>query len=283
LTTVVVVACNSGALLAECVQRVLASTAPVELIVVDNASTDGSVADLPQTVALLRNPRNLGFATACNQGAARARGDALLFLNPDCLVAADSIAALRQRLERHPQVGLLGACILDPDGSEQRGLRRRDPTPWRSLMTLSGLARWERRFPALQGVEAARTHMPEFLEYYDAVSGALMLLPRQAFQAVGGFDGGYFLHCEDLDLCRRLRAAGWRVALAADVPVTHVGGTSSRSRPLFVAWHKHRGMLRYYRRFEAQRLPFGSRWVVPLAVWLHLAVSLPLLLLRSRD
>ncbi len=280
LTSVVVVACNSGPILAECLAWVLASTAPVQTILVDNDSSDGSTNHLPDAVRVIREDVNRGFAVACNRGAAEASGDVLLFLNPDCLLAPDSIARLRDRLDRHPQIGLLGAQVLDPDGREQRGLRRRDPTLWRSLMTLTGLARHEARFPGLQGVEAPRTHMPEFLEYYDAVSGALMMLPRATFDAVGGFDEGYFLHCEDLDLCRRVRAAGWRVAVAADVPVVHVGGTSSRRRPLFVSWHKHRGMARYFRRFEASRLPFGTRWIVPCAVFAKYLLSIPLLLLR---
>lgn len=281
LTSVVVVACNSGPLLAECVRRALASEPPVELIVIDNASSDGSLEGLPAASRLLRLPGNQGFARACNRGAAEARGDVLVFLNPDCLLGRDSLARMRDKLARHPQVGLMGARILDGDGREQRGLRRHDPTPWRSLMQLSGLARWQHRFPRLQGVEALRTHMPEFLEYYDAVSGALMMLPRAVFQTVGGFDEGYFLHGEDLDLCRRVRAAGWRVAVDAEVAVTHIGGTSSRARPVFVSWHKHRGMARYYRKFEAARLPAGSRWLVPVAIWLKFALGLPVLLARA--
>lgn len=266
LTSVVVVACNSGSIVQECLRRALDSSVEVEVILVDNDSSDGSTDGLGESVRVLRNASNRGFSAACNQGAAAARGDLLLFLNPDCLLQPDSIARLRDRIERHPQVGLLGACVLDSTGAEQRGMRRRDPSPWRSLMTLGGLARWEARFPVLQGVEAPRTHMPEFLEYYDAVSGALMLVPRPVFDAVDGFDEGYFLHCEDLDLCRRVRAAGWRVAVAADVEVTHVGGTSSRRRPLFVSWHKHRGMVRYYRRFEASRWPWFLRWLIPAAI-----------------
>ncbi|HRQ64842.1 MAG TPA: glycosyltransferase family 2 protein [Xanthomonadaceae bacterium] len=276
-----VVACNSGPILAECVRRVLASSAEVDVVVVDNASSDGCLEDLPESVILVRHDTNLGFAAGCNRGAREACGDVLLFLNPDCLVEENSIAMLRARLDRHPQVGLLGACVLDSDGREQRGLRRHDPTPWRSLMAISGLARWASRHPWMQGIEASRTHMPEFLEYYDAVSGALMMLPRAVFDAVDGFDEGYFLHCEDLDLCRRVRAAGWRVAVAAHVPVVHVGGTSSRSRPLFVAWHKHRGMVRYYRKFEARRLPFGTRWAVPAAVWIKFTLALPFVLLSG--
>ena len=93
----------------------------------------------------------------------------------------------------------------------------------------------------------------EPLQRVDAVSGALMLMPRALFDAVDGFDEGYRLHAEDLDLCRRAREAGAVVAVANDVRVVHVRGVSSRSRPVFVEWHKHRGLWRYFRKFEAPR------------------------------
>jgi GT2 family glycosyltransferase len=91
------------------------------------------------------------------------------------------------------------------------------------------------------------------LQAVDAVSGALMLVSRDLFERLGGFDAGYRLHAEDLDLCRRARQANALVAVANDVRVVHIRGVSSRSRPLFVEWHKHRGLWRYFRRFEAPR------------------------------
>jgi GT2 family glycosyltransferase len=109
----------------------------------------------------------------------------------------------------------------------------------------------------------------------EAVSGALMLLPKAVFDAVGGFDEGYFLHCEDLDLCRRVRDAGHAVLLAGGIRVVHARGGSSRRRPLFVSWHKHRGMWRWFRRFDpAARHPL----LVPLVwagLWAHFALTAP--------
>src|SRR5690606_35969919 len=89
------------------------------------------------------------------------------------------------------------------------------------------------------------------LQPVEAVSGALMLLPRALYDRLGGFDEGYRLHAEDLDLCRRAREAGATVAVANQVRAFHVRGVSSRSRPVFVDWHKHRGLARYFRKFEA--------------------------------
>jgi N-acetylglucosaminyl-diphospho-decaprenol L-rhamnosyltransferase len=105
------------------------------------------------------------------------------------------------------------------------------------------------------------------LQRVDAISGALMLLPRAVFTRVGGFDEGYRLHAEDLDLCRRARAAGALVAVANDVCVVHIRGVSSRSRPFFVEWHKHRGLWRYFSKFEAQQRSAFTRCAVFAAIW----------------
>ncbi len=112
------------------------------------------------------------------------------------------------------------------------------------------------------------------------MSGALMLLPRHLFQRLNGFDTGYFLHCEDLDLCRRVRDAGWRVMLAGAVRVVHAKGTSSRHRPIFVSRYKHRGMWRWFRKFDpAARWPLIAQ-VVWLGIWAHFLLQIPGLLLR---
>jgi GT2 family glycosyltransferase len=105
------------------------------------------------------------------------------------------------------------------------------------------------------------------------MSGALMLMPRTAFEQVGGFDTGYRLHCEDLDLCRRLRNAGLAVAVAAGVRVLHLRGTSSRGRPLWVEWQKHRGMLRYFRKFDAAASPWWVRVAVPVGIALRFPIA----------
>lgn len=288
LTSVVVVAADSGPLLAECVARVLASAAAVELILVDNASADGQ----PQAVAahhagdarlrLLENGANLGFGPACNRGARLAAGDALLFLNPDALIAPDTIARLRAVLAADPRSGLVGACVREPDGRIARAVRRRDPLLRRALMTASGLSRWASRWPALAGVEQASPAVAAEIEDVEAVSGACLLLPRDLFERLGGFDEGYFLHCEDLDLCRRVRDAGCRVVLAATVDIAHAQGSSSRHRPLFVARHKHRGMWRYFVKFDpAARNPL-LRMLVWLGIWGHFALRAPLLWWRTR-
>jgi GT2 family glycosyltransferase len=288
LTSVVIVAADSGPLLSDSVAAALASEARVEVVVVDNASTDGQpdrVAALHRDDArfrLVKNDRNLGFGPACNRGAALASGDALLFVNPDCVIERGMIAALRSVADADVSIGVLGVEVLSPDGKPARGNRRRDPLLRRALMTLSGLSRFESRSPSFAGVEMPSDSADgPRVEKLEAVSGACLFLPRRVFDAVGGFDEAYFLHVEDLDLCRRVREAGFAVALARSVHAMHVQGTSSRKRPLFVAWHKHRGMWRWFTRFDPAARSWLMRVVVATGLWSHFVLTAPLLLARQ--
>lgn len=283
LTSIVVVAADSGPLLQACIGSALASNAQIELILVDNDSSDGEVERAAAQHAhdprlrVLQNHANIGFGPACNRGAALAQGAALLFLNPDCELPADTVVTLHQTLLADARIGVLGVTVCNPDGSPARGNRRRDPSFRRALASLSGFARWERRWPALAGVEMPSDGTGDGIEFIEAVSGACMAMPRTAFERIGGFDEAYFLHVEDLDLCRRVRAAGFQVAIAHALRVVHVQGGSSRSRPLFVARHKHRGMWRYFCRFDpAARNPL-LRSVVWLGLWSHFLATAPVL------
>ncbi len=288
LTSVVVTAADSGDDLATCVECVAASTAPVQIIISDNHSTDGSV-DAVQArwkdddrVRILRNGKNLGFGAACNRGAAIACGDTLLILNPDCRVKRDTIQRLRSILGSHSQIGVVGATIVDEHGRYEPASRRRDPFLRRALMTKFGLSRFETNSPAFSGANVESTAGASSVEIVDAVSGALMMIPRALFQRIGGFDEGYFLHCEDLDLCKRARDTGAVVACANDVRVVHVKGTSSRARPVFVARHKHRGMWRWFVKFDpAARNPL-LRAFVWCALWAHFAVMVPIYALKTQ-
>lgn len=286
LTSVIVVAADSGPLLMAAVDSALASSAPVEVVLVDNASSDGEPARVRSAhgqdarLHLERQDRNIGFGPACNRGAATARGDALMFLNPDCTVEANAIASLRRIADRDPSIGLLGVEVRSPDSRPARGNRRRDPTLWRALMALTGLDHLETRWPALAGIEMRAIPTGAEIEDVDAVSGACLFLPRRVFDAVGGFDEAYFLHVEDLDLCRRVRDAGYRVAIAHAVHAVHAQGSSSRHRPLFVAWHKHRGMWRYFRKYDDASRVLPVRSLVWLGIWTHFVLTAPLQLAR---
>jgi GT2 family glycosyltransferase len=258
----VVVTHHSASTIDDCLARLRAARDVVAIRVVDNASGDDTVAIVQRHAAadarvhFIANPDNPGFATACNQGAADAGGAVawLAFVNPDCLVDAGSLARLRAHAAALGG-GLVGADLVGEDGAHDTAARRRDPD-FAAMLRSPRAARLD---------VAADPAQP--LQRVDAVSGALMVLPSALFARVSGFDGGYRLHAEDLDLCRRVRAAGAAVAVANDVVVLHVRGVSSRARPLFVEWHKHRGLWRYFRKFEAPRRALATRVAVFLAIF----------------
>ncbi|MCK7594593.1 glycosyltransferase [Pseudomarimonas salicorniae] len=267
----VVVLHNSAATLAACLRAALAQPALVELMVVDNGSIDNWRGELPEDdrLRVLSNAGNPGFATACNQGAAASAGDVLLFLNPDCLLEPDSLGALLDVAAEQPGDGLLGAQLLEADGRPQPASRRLAPTPPRVLAGRIDLDQ-----PEWQA--AGRGPAPRF-EPLEAISGALMLIPRCLFESVGGFDAGYRLHFEDLDLCRRVRDSGAWVGIAPRVRVRHLKGTSSRRRPFWVEWQKHRGLWRYYSKFDR---PTAGAWTSLLLASL-LAAHYPWAALRA--
>lgn len=265
----VVVTYRSAETIALCLQRLLEAAGVASVRVVDNGSDDGTLdivarlASLEPRLRFIANPDNPGFAVSCNQGAAGLDAPWLAFVNPDCLVEPDTLARLRQ-LAHGLAPALLGADLVDEDGRRDGAARRRDPD-FGAMLT--GLA---------SGARATDLSIPATdadLQKVDAVSGALMLMPRTLFERIGGFDEGYRLHAEDLDLCRRVREAGATVAVANDVRVLHLRGVSSRSRPVFVEWHKHRGLWRYFEKFEAARRGPVTRALVAAAIALRLCIA----------
>ncbi|GAA5070798.1 glycosyltransferase family 2 protein [Lysobacter panacisoli] len=268
----VVVTYRSGETIDECLRRLRAADGVAAIRVVDNNSDDSTLdvvqrhAAADARVRFIANPDNPGFGVACNQGANDAVADVpwLAFVNPDCLVERDSLARLRV-LAAPQGEALLGADLVDDDGVRDGAARRRDPDFAAMLSAALGGAK-----PAKMDVAPDDSRA---LQQVEAISGALMLMPRVLFDRLHGFDEGYRLHAEDLDLCRRARESGALVAVANHVRVHHVRGVSSRSRPFFVEWHKHRGLWRYFRKFEAPRRDAGTVAAVFAAIWLRFPLA----------
>jgi GT2 family glycosyltransferase len=232
----VVVAYNSGDTLRACVAP-LAATAGVAVTVVDNASPDDGaerIADLP--VALIRTGRNGGFAFGCNRGIAAGTAPWVLLINPDGVIAADDLRALVAAGGRDPAIGVVGPRILDADGRlafSQRRFARLRSTFSQALFLhrLAPAASWSDEIVR----DRAAYDAPASPEW---ISGACMLLRRAALEQVGGLDERFFLYREDMDLCRRLRAAGWDVRYEPAATARHIGGASSgegETLPIFAA------------------------------------------------
>ncbi len=213
-------------------------------------------------VYFIENATNAGFSAANNIAMDEACGDFILLLNPDCIIQPDTLFRMLEVMHRYPQVGMAGCRILNQDGTEQAGCRRQLPTP------LSGLLR-AFNFRSLVGKKAIDLNeqpLPDHPVEVEAISGAFMLLRRSAIDDVGLMDETYFLHCEDLDYCKRFQGKGWKVLFVPDIEITHYRGTCSQSRPIRVEWYKHRGMWRYYDKFLAGQSPFYVTGVVRMGI-----------------
>jgi N-acetylglucosaminyl-diphospho-decaprenol L-rhamnosyltransferase len=225
LIDVVVVAYRSAATLRGCVEPLVAIDG-VHVTVVDNASPDDSVATIEDLgVEIVRAPRNGGFAYGCNLGVERGSAPYLLFLNPDARIDAGSLEALAAVLHGDPKAALVAPRILDDDGSLAYSLRRFP----RLRSTYAKALFLHRLFPRASWTdELVRNPAPyERPGTAEWVSGACMLVRRDAYEAIGGFDEGMFLYCEDTDLCLRLWQAGYSVRFEPAALVRHVGGASS--------------------------------------------------------
>lgn len=263
---------NAGPLLLFSVKSLLACSIVAEILVVDNNSNDGSLAiiDGLDKVNIIRNTNNLGFARACNQGIQQSKSKYLLFLNPDCSFSQGTLIHIVEFMQNDARIGMAGGLLLNPDGTEQAGGRRAIPTPWRSFVRAFGLYRFADRWPKLFfDFNLHKQELPVQAIEVEALSGACMLVKRKAIEDVGLWDEGYFLHCEDLDWCMRFRLKGWKVIFVPTAKIVHEQGACGRSRPIFVEWHKHKGMLRFYRKFFRHQYPGVLMVLVGAGVWLR--------------
>lgn len=284
--SVIVVNHNAGTYLDACVESAMVQAR--EVVVVDNASADKSYLGVQSKLAserrlkLILSPQNLGFSAACNMGAALASGEYLLFLNPDCMIEPGALGQMLVALRQDEQIGMVGGFLSNPDGTEQPGGRRAVPTPWRSFVRAFGLSRFGERWPKLFcSYDLCSQPIPTEPVEVEAVSGACMLIKRRALEDVGPLDEGYFMHCEDLDWCMRFRQKGWKVVFVPSAKVVHHLGTCSRARPIFVEWHKHKGMVRFYRKFFSHQYPGPMLLAVVGAVWVRFLGKL--LVIRTKQ
>ncbi|MBI1338991.1 glycosyltransferase [bacterium] len=253
----VVVSFHTGPVLDRCLDALLGDLGIREVIVVDNGNPPDVVEGLAARAAsshgrltVVGGGINRGFASACNLGAAAAAGDRLLFINPDAVLQPGSLAALEAARVGRRAPTLVGGHITDAEGREQRGGRRGRLDLLSGAGTFLGLSGL-RLHPRLSSIDRSREPPPDAPILTPVVSGALMYLSRSDFEALGGFDEGYFLHVEDIDICRRVELAGGDVVYTPLASAMHEGATSAASR-LFVERCKARGLNRYFVKFATR-------------------------------
>jgi len=247
----------------------------VEVLVVDNCSTDHSIPYLKEqfpSVIFLMNDVNLGFAKACNAGAARATGDYILFLNPDTILAEDSLVKSLRFFEDHPGCGAIGVKMVDGGGRFLKESKRSFPSPRTSLFKLTGLASLFPRSPLFSRYHLGHLH-PDEDHVVDVLAGAYMMIRKDVLQKVGGFDESFFMYGEDVDLSYRIQHAGWTNYYFSGTTIIHFKGESTK-----------RGSLNYVRMFYNAMSIFvrkhygGTRAgifnaAIHLAIWMRAGVA----------
>jgi GT2 family glycosyltransferase len=253
--SILVVTHNSAGTLRQCLDAVTADPG-LEIVVVDNASTDGSagIAEGYDGVSVVRSDTNLGFGRGTNLAASRASRDLLLFLNPDCVASPAAINELAIRLVANTDAGFAGPQIRKQSGELDRACLRGDPDPLGALLYVTRVTRLFPNSPAVNRYNL--THLDYDAEQ-ELLSGtaACLMVRAAAFHEVGGFDERFFMYGEDLDLCRNLREAGHPGLYVPSARVLHVKGESSRQRSGEMLVEFHLAMWIYYLKHEASRRP----------------------------
>jgi GT2 family glycosyltransferase len=255
--SIIVVNWNGRDLLARCLHCVESTVkqAAYEVIVVDNASTDGSQdmvkRDFPQA-KLIENTGNVGFARANNQGMEMSQGRYVLLLNSDAFVKEGAIDTMVAFMDAHPEAGMAGCKLLYEDGTVQPSVSR-FPTLETEFYTAVGL---EKLFPnsPIFGKYLMRYWDHNDVRQVDVIMGAFMLARREAVDQVGMMDDGYFMYSEEVDWCYRFRQAGWAIYSTPAAEAIHLWGGTSKQVKVEMLMHLYRSRVRYFRKHHGQLL-----------------------------
>lgn len=273
---IIIVNYNAGDWLTRCLASLLQYTDAL-ITIVDNDSTDQSVANAQSSftndsrLVWQLNKTNVGFAAANNQVLVNLKQDFALLINPDCEVNQDTIPILLTAFKNNPDLGLASSCIYNEDGSVQSTCRRRFPTPWTALVRLFQLHKLFPNNPKFSNFDYgeivfSEQNKKDQVETVEAISGAFMMVRKTALDEIGLLDEGYFMHCEDLDWCKRFEGSGWRVGFVRSSSVIHAKGISSQSRPIKVLWTLHKGMNRFFNKHYLKQYSFLIRFVVKAGI-----------------
>jgi N-acetylglucosaminyl-diphospho-decaprenol L-rhamnosyltransferase len=281
---VVVVSFNTRAVLERCLQSVIAA-APAETVVIDNGSTDGSVELVRSSFPgcrLIVSDQNLGYGEAANQGIAACSAPSVLLLNSDTVLAPEALRALGGYLAERPRVALAGPRLVNDDGSLQRSAYPY-PSVVDTVVAETGMHLVIRHIPLLHE-RLHRTWSHTTARRVPWVLGAALAIRRSAFETVGGFDPSYFMYGEEVDLCRRLEAAGFETHFAPVTTVVHLGGASTSMIPGAMRRELLLSRKRYLRRCGSRRSAARVLGVLRTATMARLIRDTGLLLVaRDRE
>jgi len=244
-----------------------------EVIIVDNDSQDGTVEMIRQgylsrpeiaaKTTLVENA-NEGFGKGNNRGMEMARGDYILLLNPDTKVAEDNFQVMVDFMKAHPEVGMASSKLIKANGEIDWASRRSEPNPKIAFYRLSGLQYlMPKKFG---GYNVLDKHVDEETEV-ECIVGAYMMISRDCYRKVGGFDEDFFMYGEDVDLCYRVRAAGYKIWYYPKTYSYHYKGQSSKKASAATLYHFHNAMWIYYNKHYRQKSNFIMTALVYLGIW----------------
>jgi len=238
-------------------------------IVIDNASTDGSADAIQEAyphAKVIRLEQNLGFGRANNAGLDATDSEFVLLLNPDVILGEGCVATLAEFLADHPDAGAAGPRLNRPDGRPDLAARRAFPSPLSAFFRLTGLSRMFPRSARLNRYNLGNLSS-ETVHEIDSGTAACLLVRRSAIDKVGFFDPDFFMYGEDLDLCYRLRAGGWKIYYVPTATAVHVKGTSTRQATSKMLYEFHRAMWIFHRKHYAASLPGVVNWLIWVGIW----------------
>lgn len=278
ILTVIIVSYNVKYYLRQCLHSVnrAGRNLKMEVIVVDNASTDGTKDDIESDfpgVQLIWNKSNRGFAKACNQGLQNAGGTYILFLNPDTIVKEDSFEKCIRFFESHPDTGVLGVKMIDEYGRFLKESKRGFPDPPTALMKLTGLSHL---FP----------HSAVFARYYlghldenqtheiDVIAGAFMMIRKETLLVTGGFDEAFFMYGEDIDLSYRIQKQGYKNYYYPEVIITHFKGKSTPQKNLRHTYVFYNAMHIFVQKHYGKKWGGCYKFIIMPAIWGRAGIAL---------
>ena len=256
----------------------------IELIIVDNGSTDDSVIMLRDefpAAKLIQNSLNEGFARPINQALHTSQGQYLLVLNPDTTVLPGALNELVHYMAQNPEVGICGPKVLNRDGSLQKACRRGVSRPWAAFSYFTGLSAL---FPHSKffGGYLLNYLDEDQIHEVDGISGSCMLIRRQVIQQIGYFDERFFAYQEDADFCFQAKQAGWKVVYLPSAQIIHFGGQGgSRVEPYRSIYEWHRSYYLYYRKNLARDYFFMFNWFYYFLMGIKLVIALAANVFRS--
>ncbi len=269
----IIVSYHTGEVLFDCLQKVLDCQTITQIVLVNNgnpAETNAKLEHLATANSKLRlidSKNNIGFGAACNLGARNSDCENLVFLNPDAIIENDAAQELVGLLDETPKI--VGGLIIDENGQEQRGARRGELSIRTALIAFSGLGKLGKEKGIWRDFNYWREPLPNFPIEVGTISGAFFAIKKSDFNKLGGFDEGYFLHVEDIDLCYRIRTdLLGKVIFNPNARAMHIGGTSNAPNSI-ISWHKFKGFIRY---FWKTKKGIAKIWVLLFAPILFCAI-----------